>query len=397
MGIRDLTDVDAVLSALREFDDVGQKSFLETHGFRSSTRYYLQHADCLYDPKAIAGVAHGYQHGKSLAYNDFHGGEASTNAVLRRLGFTVLSGIPSTIEEERAWRFTIWKNLCARQNADGLLSPGDLRAVNAYGSQQGIWVDKARTEKLSPVGLAVGLKHTGVDYPDEVDDEGALYHYPETKRAGQDIAEIDATKETAAHQLPVFLISEHGPLRSVRLGWVAGWEDESKLFFITFGERAPEQILDKDHSEDHAFQLEGSRRRQRTGTVVSRPDQARFKIEVFQRYGPRCPLSGVAVPQMIEAAHLRPDAENGSSDPRNGLPMNAALHRAFDAHLFAVHPTTLHVMVRPQGPTLEELGITTPRLALPKLPHESALEWRYTKWLEKNKIDPADVVPPGGH
>ncbi|MEV8095058.1 hypothetical protein [Kitasatospora sp. NPDC085879] len=97
VGIRYLTDADAVLSALREFDDVGQKSFLvETHGFRSSTRYYLQHPDCRYDPKAIAGVAHGYQHGKSLAYNDFPGGEASTNAVLRLLGFTVLSGIPST-------------------------------------------------------------------------------------------------------------------------------------------------------------------------------------------------------------------------------------------------------------------------------------------------------------
>ncbi|MEV8095057.1 hypothetical protein [Kitasatospora sp. NPDC085879] len=101
--------------------------------------------------------------------------------------------------------------------------------MNAYGGQQGIRVDKARTEKLSPVGLTVELEHTGVDYPDEVDDEGALYHCPETKRAGQDIAEIDATKETAVHRLSVFLISEHGPLRSVRLGRVAGWEEESKL------------------------------------------------------------------------------------------------------------------------------------------------------------------------
>ncbi|WP_374101624.1 HNH endonuclease [Streptomyces sp. I5] len=34
---------------------------------------------------------------------------------------------------------------------------------------------------------------------------------------------------------------------------------------------------------------------------------------------------------MIEAAHLRGDADGGSSDARNVLPMNAALHRAFDA------------------------------------------------------------------
>ncbi|MFD0349823.1 HNH endonuclease [Kitasatospora aburaviensis] len=97
---------------------------------------------------------------------------------------------------------------------------------------------------------------------------------------------------------------------------------------------------------------------------------------------------------MIEAAHLRPDAENGSSDARNGLPMNAALHRAFDAHLFAIHPDTLQVMVRPQGPSLVELGITEPQLILPKLPHKAALEWRYAKWLKANKMTATEAVPP---
>ncbi len=98
-----------------------------------------------------------------------------------------------------------------------------------------------------------------------------------------------------------------------------------------------------------------------------RPDQARFKIEVFRRYGPRCPLSGIAVPEMVEAAHLRGDADGGSSDARNGLPMNAALHRAFDAHLFAINPDTLTVEVRPEGPTLDQLGVIHPKLALSRL------------------------------
>ena len=87
---------------------------------------------------------------------------------------------------------------------------------------------------------------------------------------------------------------------------------------------------------------------------------------------------------MIDAAHLQGDADNGSSDPRNGIPLNAALHRAFDAYLFAFDPETLKVVIRPQGPTLQELGITRPHLRdLPRKPHPEALKWRYEAWLAR--------------
>ncbi|MEU1194216.1 HNH endonuclease [Streptomyces sp. NPDC005859] len=41
---------------------------------------------------------------------------------------------------------------------------------------------------------------------------------------------------------------------------------------------------------------------------------------------------------MDEAAHLRGDADGETFDARNGLPMNTVRHRAFHAHLFAIHP-----------------------------------------------------------
>jgi predicted restriction endonuclease len=101
----------------------------------------------------------------------------------------------------------------------------------------------------------------------------------------------------------------------------------------------------------------------------------------LQRYGPRCPLSGIAVLEMLDAAHLIPDSEDGSSDPRNGLPLNAALHRAFDAGLFAIHPDTLSVETRLGGPALEELGIIEGSLqSLERKPHRDALQWRYNRW-----------------
>ncbi|MFE2686198.1 HNH endonuclease [Streptomyces mirabilis] len=385
MTIYGLTDPGAVLKALDEFDDRGGLAFRQQYDFGSSTRYYLHHGGRLYDAKAIAGVAYGYQHPATgaLTKKQLDGGEAGANKVLRRLGFTVADSHSTTADKERTWRQTVWEDLVHRRNEAGLVTPDAVRSIGAYGSFRGIWVDSARTKKIHPAGVAVGLKHTGQHYPDEFSDIGALYHYPVTGRPGHDLAEINATKAAAELALPVFVIHEVGDLRGVRLAWVEGWEDESHLFLVRFGEAAPERIIDRDRSEEEPFSLEGNRSRKRQGSVTVRPDQARFKIEVFRRYGPHCPLSGIAVPEMIEAAHLRGDADGGSSDARNGLPMNAALHRAFDAHLFAINPDTLTVEVRPQGPTLNDLGITHPQLNLPRLPHRDALNWRYTEWLQR--------------
>lgn len=48
----------------------------------------------LYDSKAIAGAAHGYQFGSSLTARDFSGGEATVAAKLTELGFEVRRADP---------------------------------------------------------------------------------------------------------------------------------------------------------------------------------------------------------------------------------------------------------------------------------------------------------------
>jgi hypothetical protein len=56
---RKLTDRDAVLRALQEFDRLERDQFLSTYGFKRARTYFLRHGDRDYDSKAIAGVAHG--------------------------------------------------------------------------------------------------------------------------------------------------------------------------------------------------------------------------------------------------------------------------------------------------------------------------------------------------
>lgn len=378
-----LTDASIVRRVVQEYDDNGRDAFLDGHRFERANQYYLQVDGRLYDAKAIANVAYRYEH-RAPDARVISGGRDHSNRLLERLGFTVVDGRPNTVEGERAWRLAVWSHLQLTEHLRQV-PPGVLRAFGVYGGGQGIWMDKARTEAVHEGGITMGVLHTGAHYPDEIGDDDVIYHYPTTGRGpGRDESEIVATKAAAALKLPIFVIAKPTPrssVRIVRLAWVEGWEERSRIFLISFGDSRPEHLLTEDHSDDQPFSLTGNRSRSSQRNVRERPGQRRFKLRVFQRYGPRCPLSGIAVPEMIEAAHLRPDAEDGTDDPRNGLPLNAALHRAYDAHLFAIEPDTLNVVTRPQGPTLEELGIVTPHLReLPRHPHAEALRWRYNEW-----------------
>lgn len=391
VGIGELSDRRAVEQAIREHDESDRRNFLDAHEFGRSTRYYLQAQGRLYDAKAIAGVAYGYQfpeHGP-LAHGRFNGGEAGANVALRSLGYTIVDARPNTIDGERAWRLAVGEHFGAVYGGEPI-DPRTLRDFGVYGGAQGIWVASARTRSLDDRGITVGVLHTGLHYPDDLTEEGLLYHYPHTNRpAGRDQAEIAATKAAAEHRVPLFVINHHirnAARRQVHLGWVEGWDDDSEMFLITFTEAAPTELLDADHSDEHEFRLTGNRSRRAARNVRVRPGQSRFKFRVFQRYGTRCPLSGVTVPEMLDAAHLVPDAQDGTDDPRNGLPLNAALHRAFDANLFTIDPDTLKVITKPDGPTLGDLGITTPNLErLPYKPHREALQWRYRAWREHQK------------
>jgi hypothetical protein len=92
MALTDLTSRDAVLAAIREFDERGREAFLAAHGFGPARNYFLEYGGVRYDSKAIAGVAHGVQHPRlgPLRAADFSGGEATVKKVLEALGFVVI-------------------------------------------------------------------------------------------------------------------------------------------------------------------------------------------------------------------------------------------------------------------------------------------------------------------
>lgn len=93
MGYSDVTDRVSVELAIAEFDASGNPEiFLDKYGYKPATSYLLRYNGKTYPPKAILGVAHGYQFPEvgPLKNTEFSGGENSTNRVLLDLGFEVV-------------------------------------------------------------------------------------------------------------------------------------------------------------------------------------------------------------------------------------------------------------------------------------------------------------------
>lgn len=88
---RDLSDRDAVLTAITECDQLGRTKFLEKYGYGKARMFMLIHNGKQYDSKAIVGAAYEHQFEEPLLNTDFSGGQATVVPKLSSLGFKVVA------------------------------------------------------------------------------------------------------------------------------------------------------------------------------------------------------------------------------------------------------------------------------------------------------------------
>lgn len=87
--------------------------------------------------------------------------------------------------------------------------------------------------------------------------------------------------------------------------------------------------------------------------------QAEFREAVLDAYGQRCAVSGLPIPELLEAAHIIPDHdERGRPDVANGICLSQLHHRAYDRQLLGIDPDGIihiarSVLEQRDGPTLE--------------------------------------------
>ncbi|MCI0519404.1 MAG: hypothetical protein L0Z70_04015 [Chloroflexi bacterium] len=91
MSITDLSDRNAVLRAIEEYDKLGRDGFLKRYGYRWARTHQLIYQGRKYPSKAIAAVAYWYQFPNRglLKSGVFSGGKGTVVPTLKSLGFEV--------------------------------------------------------------------------------------------------------------------------------------------------------------------------------------------------------------------------------------------------------------------------------------------------------------------
>lgn len=93
-----LTASEVVDAAMDEFDELGRDPFLAKYGHGHAKRYVVRRDGRLYDSKAIAGVAVGFQYPDRgpMLNSEFSGGEGSVVRRLGELGFEIVDTARTT-------------------------------------------------------------------------------------------------------------------------------------------------------------------------------------------------------------------------------------------------------------------------------------------------------------
>ena len=74
--------------------------------------------------------------------------------------------------------------------------------------------------------------------------------------------------------------------------------------------------------------------------VKQRINQDFFRRVVISSYNNRCCITGIAIPELLEACHISDWAsdEKNRTNPHNGLSLTPTLHQAYDKMLIAISP-----------------------------------------------------------
>ena len=166
----------------------------------------------------------------------------------------------------------------------------------------------------------------------------------------------------------------------MELAWLNNFDDTLRICVLTFHGILPEQnnyLVNK--SDERKPVLFGERRKTKVAIERAERDPI-FKFNTLKRFEGKCLVTSLDVTEMLDAAHIIPVASGGTEDPNNGLLLAASVHRALDAGLWAIHPKTLRIETKFNGPNsarmkLDQVDLSNARLLLNK----EALEFRYVK------------------
>jgi putative restriction endonuclease len=277
----------------------------------------------------------------------------------------------------------------------GRVSRRDLRAFSFEGHriplispQTGIWKPAALDAALSILTTYVRPGEVP-PYEDNIgDDWYARYKWRGTDRQHSDNRAL-RTAMSLKKPLMWFLGVAPGIYRAEYPVWLVDEEPEAHQFVV-----ALDQSMRTGWSRSLIFEPFNPGRRYAETTVRARLHQRPFRDRVLLAYHSQCALCRLRHEPLLDAAHIKEDADGGEPIVPNGMAMCAIHHRAFDAHVLGVTPK-YRVEVRPDvlrehdGPTLQHAlqGLHGERITLPRhraeWPSPLLLEERFERFLQR--------------
>lgn len=112
--------------------------------------------------------------------------------------------------------------------------------------------------------------------------------------------------------------------------------------------------------------------------VSTRPEQAAFRRSVLETCK-RCVITNAVMPEILQAAHIKPHKYNGPESVDNGFAMRMDIHRLFD---------TNHLRISPEGRidlsdrARMDYGMTIPPyIVIPDVINREYLRWRWDNYV----------------
>lgn len=107
---------------------------------------------------------------------------------------------------------------------------------------------------------------------------------------------------------------------------------------------------------------------------ISRPNQTRFRKNVLASFRSKCIITNIAMPEVLEAAHIKPVEYSGNDSIANGFCMRLDMHQLFDTGHLRISLDG-HILLSPRS--RQEYGQIVPaQIAIPDFVSRDFLKWR---------------------
>lgn len=168
--------------------------------------------------------------------------------------------------------------------------------------------------------------------------------------------------------------------------------DSCRYLYVKDIDYQIQELLNGTWSENSADLLKMIRKSDISSSVTlsstmrrnSRPRQQQFRHDLLEAV-PRCPITGVTIPEVLQAAHIKPHAFGGPEQMDNGLPLRADIHCLFDAGLLSLEPIGgarwCHIELRSDQVKNDYHELIGKAFELPEITNMEYVRWRYENYL----------------